>query len=318
VTKYVPCITVAVLLSIVGVLPLFISSYYVGLLTLAAIYGIFAMSLDLLIGYTGLLSLGHAAFFGISAYVVALINVRGLHNFWVELLAGLVSAAILAAAFGLIALRGRKAYFLLITVSLSLVVWGTAFNWNEVTGGADGIAGICAPSLGAINFSGSSSYFYFTLVFSVIAALLLYFIVRSPFGYILQGIRESEIRISCLGYNAWRYKYIAFIVAGAFAGLAGILFVWYNRFAGPSALNLVMSAEGMLMVILGGTGTLFGPVLGAIVIVLVKNITSSYTEHWTMILGVLYILVVVLAPHGVYPMIRDFLIKTVRRRVESA
>ncbi len=307
--RYSSYIVAAVLLLILCVLPPFISSYYVALLTMVLIFGLFAMSLDILVGYTGLPSLGHAAFFGTSAYAAAILNVKIFQNFGVELVTGLAAAAIVAAIYGLLALRTRGVYFLMITLALGMVAWGIAFSWFTVTGGDDGLPGISRPDLSPIpwNLGTTNSYFYFTLVFCTIAAIVMYLIVRSPFGYVLRGIRESETRMSSLGYNVWRYKYVAFIVAGVFAGLAGILFAYYNRFVSPVELNIVISAEALLMTILGGAGTLFGPLLGAGVIIFVKNFVSAYTEHWTMILGALYILVIVFAPQGIYGPIKNFL-----------
>ena len=293
--------TVLVLLCLV---PLFLPSYYTGLLTLILIYAIFAMSLDILQGYTGLASLGHAAFLGTAAYIVAIINVKVFHgpHFAVELLAGVLSAGIVAAIFGLIVLRNTGTYLLMILLASSMMLWGIAFKWRSLTGGDDGLPGIARPNLSFMhwNLHNTTDFYFFVLLFFVIAALLMYLVVRSSFGHTLLGIRESETRMTALGYNVWLQKYIAFIVSGIFAGLAGVMLVYYNGFVSPSELHLVTSAEVLMMVILGGVGTLFGPAIGAAIIILIKNFVSAYTEHWMIILGALYMATIMLAPQGVY------------------
>ena len=207
--------------------PFFIPSYYTGLLTLILIYAIFAMSLDILQGYTGLPSLGHAAFLGTGAYIVAILNVKVFHgpHFSVELLAGVLAAAVVAALIGLIVLRNTGDYLLMILLASSMMLWGIAFKWRSLTGGDDGLPGIVRPDLAfmRVNLHNTTDFYYFVLLFFVIASVLMYLVVRSSFGHTLLGIRESETRMTALGYNVWLQKYIAFIVSGTFAGLAGIL-----------------------------------------------------------------------------------------------
>jgi len=271
---------------------------------LILIFAIFAMSLDILQGYTGLASLGHAAFLGTGAYIVAILNVKIFHgpHFAIELVAGVLSAAIVAAIFGLIVLRNTGTYLLMILLASSMMLWGIAFKWRSLTGGDDGLPGVARPDLNFMhwNLAGTTHFYYFILLFFVIAAFLMYLVVRSSFGHTLLGIRESETRMTALGYNVWLQKYIAFIVSGVFAGLAGVLLAYYNGFVSPQELHLVTSAEVLIMVILGGVGTLFGPAIGAGIIILIKNFVSGYTEHWMIILGALYMATVMLAPQGVY------------------
>ncbi|MFQ5852504.1 MAG: branched-chain amino acid ABC transporter permease [Candidatus Binatia bacterium] len=285
--------------------PRFVTTYYTGLLTQMLIFAILAMSLDLLLGYTGLPSLGHAAFFGTAAYTVGIFSARILDNFWLELAIGMGMVGFMAALFGLLALRAHGAYFLMITLALAQVLWGIAFGWRSMTGGDDGLPGIPRPDWGLPwSLWDTVNFYYFVLAFFIIAAGIMYVIVRSPFGHALVGIRESESRMKVLGYNVWMYKYVAFILAGVFAGLAGALFVYYNGFVSPTELSIIISAEALLMVILGGPGTLFGPAVGAGVIVFLENIISAYTERWLLILGIIYVLVVLFAPKGVYGAIR--------------
>jgi branched-chain amino acid transport system permease protein len=279
------------------------------LLTLILIFSIFAMSLDILQGYTGLSSLGHAAFLGTAAYVVGILNVKVFNgcNFGVELTAGVVSAALMAAILGLIVLRSRGVYFLMILLASSMMLWGIAFKWRKLTGGDDGLSGISRPDLSFIGFdlAATTHFYYFVLFFFVCSTILIYMVVRSAFGHTLVGIRESELRMHSLGYDIWLHKYIAFIVAAIFAGVAGVLMAYYNRFVSPSELHLVTSVEALIMVILGGAGTLFGPAIGAGIVILVKTFVSGYTEHWMIILGIVYIASVMFAPQGIYKIFQE-------------
>jgi branched-chain amino acid transport system permease protein len=281
-------------------MPYVLSPYYLGLVVKMMIFALFAMSLDLLIGYTGMASLGHAAYFGMAAYATGLLALRLEWSVWFALPAGIIVAVITAFFLGLLALRTRGSYFLMITLALSQVLWGVAFGWRSLTGGDDGLPEVPRPDLGLPwSMSGSAPFYYFVLFFAVIGTLLLVRIVSSPFGYALRGIRESETRMLALGYNVWRYKLVAFMLAAAFAGLAGCLYVYYNRFVSPDYIHVARSAEVLLMVILGGAGTLIGPAIGAALIVLLENLISTYTERWLMILGFIYVLVALFTPNGI-------------------
>jgi branched-chain amino acid transport system permease protein len=282
-----------------GVAPL-LSAYPLTLLTQAAIVAILAMSLDVLLGYTGLPSLGHAAYFGVAAYAVGILATDYRRGFLTCLLAGLLLATLLAAVFGLLAIRASGTYFLMITLALGMVVWGLAFRWVSMTKGDNGIAGVPRPEL-PLPWSLASPlpFFYFALAATLVAWALLGLLVRSPFGLGLMGIRESETRMRALGYNVWLHKYLAFIIAGAFAGFAGVFWAYYNGFVSPVDVQLVTSVETLLMVALGGPGTLAGPALGAAVIVFLKNFVSVYTKRWLLILGAVYIGVILFAPRGV-------------------
>jgi branched-chain amino acid transport system permease protein len=229
----------------------------------------------------------------------------------VELIAGLLSAAVVACILGLIVLRSKEVYLLMILMASSMMLWGIAFKWRSVTGGDDGLPGISRPDLRFIHWDlGSTTHFYyFVLLFFIVAAVLMYLVVHSSFGHTLLGIRESETRMRSLGYNIWLQKYIAFNVSAIFAGLAGVLIVYYNGFVSPSELHLVTSAEVLIMVILGGAGTLFGPAIGAGIIIFIKNFVSGYTEHWMIILGAIYMATIMFAPQGVYRLIKQLLQK---------
>ncbi len=279
--------------------PLALTSYQLGLLTKVLILGIFAMSLNLILGYGGLPSLGHAAYFGVAAYTVALLARRGLDHFWLDFAAGVTAATVTAALFGLLALRTQGAYLLMITLALAQVLWGIAFGWRALTGGDDGLPGVPRPSTGLPwSFADGVRFYYLVLVVFALTTAGLRLIVRSPFGAALVGIRESPRRMDVLGYDTWAHQYVAFVIAGALAGVAGNLFVYFNGFVSPSYLSVVVSATGLIMVILGGAGTLLGPALGSAVIVFLENAISAHTQRWLLVLGVIYVMVTLFAPAG--------------------
>ena len=282
------------------VVPPFLPRFLLTLLTQTLIYAILAMGLDLLLGYTGLSSLGHAAYLGLGAYAVGILSTRHGAGFWTTLVVGVVLAAAVAALFGLIALRATGVYFLMITLALGMVVWGLANRWVSLTKGDNGISPIPRPDLGLPWSMRSPLPFYFlVLVGFVLALTTLRVIVRSPFGRSLVGIRESESRMRTLGYNVWLHKYVAFVIAGATGGFAGVLWAYYDGFVGPTDLDLTLSIETLLMVALGGRGRLLGATVGAAMIVILKNLVSVYTQRWLIILGLVYIATIRWAPEGV-------------------
>jgi branched-chain amino acid transport system permease protein len=290
---------------LLAALPPFLSSYWLTILNQMLIFAVLAMSLDLLMGYTGLASFGHCAFFGASAYVVAILSTRYGSSFLVSALCGLLASVIIALMFGFLVAHTAGVYFLMITLALGMVIWGLAFRWVSMTGGDNGIAGIPRPDLGLpISFNDPVFFYYFTLVVFLAAFVLLYIFVRSPFGQSLLGIRESESRMRNLGYNTWLHKYLAYAVAGAFSGLSGLLWAYYNGFVSPMDVELTSSFEAFLMVILGGAGTLVGPAFGAGLIVFLKNFISSYTQRWLLILGAIYVLTILYAPGGLAEIVK--------------
>jgi branched-chain amino acid transport system permease protein len=283
-------------------LPEVLRPYYLALATKMLIFALFAMSLDLLLGYTGLASLGHAAYFGVAAYTVALLIVRADAPSALAFPAGLGAAVVAGALFAPLALRARGSYFLMITFALAQVVWSVAFGWRTLTNGDDGMPDIVRPDFG-FSLDSTRPFYYFVLVVVGVSTLLLIAIVKSPFGRALRGIRDSESRMQALGYDVWRHQYAAFVLSAFLAGIAGALYAYFNRFVGPEYLSIVQSAEALIMVILGGAGTLIGPAIGAGLIVFLEDFVSSMTEHWVLVLGVIYVLVTLFAPRGLIGLI---------------
>jgi branched-chain amino acid transport system permease protein len=298
-------LSAALLMVVALLLPLFVSSYYAGLVAQMFIFSIFAMSLNILVGYTGLASMGHAAYFGAAAYTTAFLFFAGVKSFWLVVAGGLVTGGLMAALFGLLAVRAHGPYFMIITVALSQVLWGIAFKWRSFTGGDDGIPGIRRPDLGlGISITPDLHFYYFAFIMFLIAFVIIYVIVNSPFGYSLRGIRESESRMKALGYNVWLYKYVAFVIAGALAGVSGVLWVYYCGYVNPSDTGMDLSVRGLLMLILGGSGSLFGPAVGAGIIVLLQNVVSSLTARWSLVLGIVYVAAVMIFSEGVFSIVK--------------
>jgi branched-chain amino acid transport system permease protein len=281
--------------------PPFLSPYWVGLLSEIVILAILAMSLDVLLGYTGLASLGHAGFFGVAAYGVGVLSTAHHAGFWASAAGGLLTGTILAGLFGLIVSHVRDVYFLMITLALGMVLWGLSYRWIPVTGGDNGLSGI--PRLEAhvgLPVSGPVPFYYVALLVFAACGALMWLLVRSPFGLTLRGIRENEPRMKSLGFNTWLHCYVSYVIAGAFASVAGVMWAYYNGFVSPTYLDLTASSELFLMVTLGGPATLAGPVLGAGAIVVLKNVMSAYTARWLLILGLVYIVTMLWAPQGIW------------------
>ena len=300
---------VVALLALLAAPPL-LSSFLLALLTQAVIYAILAMSLDIILGYTGLASLGHAAYLGLGAYSVGILATKYGAPFWVTLVVGILLATAVAAIFGLVALRATGVYFLMITLALGMVVWGLAHRWVSLTQGDNGISGVPRPELGLPwSFNKGIAFYYLAFIAFLLAFIALRTIVRSPFGQTLVGIRESESRMRTLGYHVWLHKYLGFVIAGGVGGFAGVFWAYYNGFVSPADLELATSVEILLMVALGGRGTLLGPALGAALIVGLKNLVSVYTHRWLLILGAVYIGTIVYAPEGIVGALRQWTMK---------
>jgi branched-chain amino acid transport system permease protein len=234
--------------------------------------------------------------------------VTKLHvGFGVSLLSSMGMAAGASALVGLLTLRAAGIYFLLITLAIAMCIWGLLYRWVSLTGGDNGIMDIPRPNLGlGLDLLDTVTFYYFILFFFVACLILIFLLVRSPFGRTLVGIRDSESRMKVLGFNVWLHKYLALIIAGAFAGLAGNLYAYYNRFVGPNDSDLMQCMEFVLMVSIGGQGTLIGPNIGAFIITFLKNMVSVYTKRYLMILAFVYILTAKYAPEGVIGLLKRF------------
>ncbi|SCX72519.1 branched-chain amino acid ABC transporter permease [Variovorax sp. EL159] len=275
--------------------------YYVMFATRAMILAIFALSLNLLVGYGGLMSLGHSAFFGIASYTVAWLIVKKEWNPGEAVLCALALSTSAAGLFGVLALRARGIGFLMITLALGQIVWGIAVRWVDLTGGDNGIRGVVRPVVFGVELDDARSFYAFTgaIFFGVCVAIGC--IVRSPFGASLRGTRDQPRRMSALGFNVWLIRWSAFVLAGFLAAVAGILDVYLNKFVSPEVVSLSLSAQALLMVIVGGSSTLMGPVLGTIVVLVFGHFVAAVIDRWTTALGVLFVAIVMFMPDGLLP-----------------
>lgn len=300
-TQKMKIIVVAAALAAFAVVVPHTTSFIVLLATRALVFAILAMSVDILLGFTGLASMGQAAYFGIGAYLTAILAARyqiGLgYDFWLVVLLGILLGAATAAFFGLFAVRATGVYFLMITLALGQCVWGLAYRWNSLTGGDNGINVTTRPNFG-VDLSGERAFFFLVLAFFTVTLLLLFVLVRSPFGRSLEGIRERELRMRILGYNTWLHKYIAFVIAGGVAGLAGVLWAHTNGLVSPDTVVLTTSVDALLMVVLGGAGTLVGGALGAAVVFGLREYLSTLVPWWQYVLGGVYVLTIIYLPMG--------------------
>jgi branched-chain amino acid transport system permease protein len=278
------------------------NSFIILLATRALAFSILVMSLDILLGYTGLASLGQAAYLGVGAYAAAILATKyhiGLGwDFWLVIVFGILAGAALAAVFGLLAIRASGVYFLMITLALGQCVWGLAYRWNSLTGGDNGINVRERPKFGSIDFANEVTFFYVVFGFFAVSLLAMYTLVHSPFGRSLLGIRERELRMKILGYNTWLHKYIAFIIAGAFGGLSGVLWAHTAGIVSPENVVLTTSVDALLMAVLGGAGTLVGGVIGAVIVFGLREYLSTLVPWWQYALGGVYVLTIFYLPTG--------------------
>jgi branched-chain amino acid transport system permease protein len=283
-----------------AIVPWVLARHQLSLLTDLLISGLFAMSLDLILGYTGMLSFGHAAYFGLGAYASALVLLEFAQPVPVALLAGMLLAGAVALPVGWLSTRSTGVYFAMLTLAFAQFLYTVAYKWRSLTGGSDGIAGV--PKT-ALYWSGPSlaspTAFYFLAAACVVLSLVLCrAIVSSPFGRALQAIRENERRFTSLGRDPRPFKLVVFVIAAVFAGLPGALFAPFRGFASPEVMFWVFSGQALMMVTIGGIGTLVGPILGAMVFILIQEVLSSYTEHWMIFTGIVFVLIVIFLPGG--------------------
>lgn len=275
-------------------LPYVASSYYVVLATLVLATAVLAASINMLAGDAGLFSLGHAGIAAAAGYSIAWTARQGF-----ELPAQLAVAAVLtlvvSVAYGLVSMRTDGVFFLMVTLAAGMVCFGIAYRWSSVTGGDNGLTGIRRPEA----FGEYWQFYFFVLAVFVLVTLALARVSRSPFGLSLRGIRDSQSRMRSLGYAVAGYKFGAVVLSGVVAGIAGILLVWQAEFISPASSSFQASALALVMVVLGGTGTTLGPLVGAAIVVLIQHVLSTYVDRWPTVLGALFIVVVILARQGI-------------------
>ncbi|GAC1511900.1 MAG: branched-chain amino acid ABC transporter permease [Candidatus Dormibacteraceae bacterium] len=284
-------------------LPLWAPRFWIYVATQALIFAIFAMSLDLLVGYAGLPSFGHAGFYGIGAYACALLALGHVDGLVPLLVAGAVAAGLAALPIGALSLRTSGIYFLMLTLAFAQMLWGLAVNWTSLTRGTDGLIGIPRPTLAGLDALNISLYdrgpfFVLCLALAVLVFLFLESLTRSPFGKALVGIRENDRRMRALGFPIFRYRLAAFVIAGALAGISGALAAMSNGFATPDLLYWTLSGLALIAIVVGGSRSLIGPVLGAFVVLFAQLGLSTYTDRWELVLGALFIAFVLFLPRG--------------------
>lgn len=307
-TRILLAILAVVIAGLIAV-PWVASYFYIFIFTEILILGLFAASFNLVFGYTGMLSFGHAAFFGVGSYAMALVLIHLEWPFLVSLLASMGAAALLALIIGFFCVRLNEVYFAMLTLAFGMMVFAIAYQWRSVTNGSDGLAGFSLGSLGLgldLTLGNPAVYYHVVLAIVGVASVILYVICRSSFGMILRAIRQNPERVSFAGLNVRAYRLVAFVIAGAFAGLAGGLIAPFLRVASPELLHWSMSAEPILMAILGGTGYFLGPFIGAAVFVLLETWITSFTESWMLVLGVILALMVIFFRKGLLGTVLDW------------
>ncbi len=290
-------------LVLLGMLPFVVETYSIMLITEIMIMGIFALSFNLLFGYTGLLSFGHAAFFGVSGYVTAFLLIHDFPSLPLALLLGTLAAALAAIVVGYFSVRLDEIYFAILTLGFGMMFYTLVHQWRSVTGGSDGLTGLVLPSLGigklSVDVSSPKSFYFVVAVFFIVTIWVLLRIVRSSFGLILMSIRENKERAAFTGINIRAYRLASFVISGLFAGVAGGLFAVFDRMASPSMLHWTASAEPVLMTVLGGAHVFFGPVVGAVLFFFIEHVITKFTDIWMIFLGAILIPLVIFFPDGV-------------------
>jgi branched-chain amino acid transport system permease protein len=294
-------VALALALLFLVTVPLWVGNgYYVNIISQILIWAILALGLNVLVGYAGLVSLGHAGLFGIACYAAAWLVADGWGHFAAALVAvGLIFMT--SAVFAVLSLRATGIGFLMITLALGQILWGIAYRWIGLTGGDNGISLPTRPAPFGLSLATPTSFYLATLVVFLAAAASMTVFVDSPFGASLKGARDQARRMTALGYNVWLIRFLAFLFSGFWSGVAGLLYCYYNQFVSPHVLALSTSAEALLMVISGGSGTLLGPIVGAALVVAMKNIASAYIERWNFVLGAIFVAIIIFMPEGLVP-----------------
>jgi branched-chain amino acid transport system permease protein len=277
-------------------------TFYINIGSQILLYAVFALGINILVGYAGLVTLGHAGLLGIAAYTAARL-LNGGYGHPAAVTAALALTLAAAALFATLALRGSGSGigFVMITLAIGQIVWGVAYRWISITNGDNGISVSSRPSPLGLSLAAPAHFYWATLVVFLVALGSIAMLVASPFGASLRGTRDQPRRMAALGYHVWMIRFLAFLLSGLWSGVAGLLFLYYNQFVSPQAVALTASAEALLMVIAGGSGTLLGPVVGAGLVVVMKNVASAYIERWNFVLGAIFVAIVVFMPEGLVP-----------------
>jgi branched-chain amino acid transport system permease protein len=278
---------------------------YTALASEILIFALFAMAYDLVLGYTGMLSFGHAAFFGIGAYTTGIMLIHVYPSVLVSLLAGVVLSSAGALLVGFLSIRRRGIYFTMVTLAFAQMFYFMAFKWTSLTGGDDGLQGVPRPSLGPLDLTSEIALYYFILFFVLLSITVGIRVINSPFGKTLQALRENKDRAMSIGYDVNRFRLIVFIISGFFSGLAGGLYALLLNFVPLSSLYWTTSGEVVVMTIVGGMGTLVGPVLGAVAIILLRDLISNFTESWSFVMGLLFMASVLGFRGGMMSIVKD-------------
>ena len=288
-------------LAVLATLPVWMQHpYYINTSSQILYWAIIALGLNVLVGYAGLTSLGHAGLFAITGYVVALMVSAG----WDHLTAGVMGVVLTIAAsavFAVLALRATGIGFLMITLALGQIVWGIAYRWVDLTNGDNGVNLKVRPMPLGIDLSSPSAFYWATFLLFLLALGSMHLFVRSPFGVSVRGTRDQPRRMTALGFNVWLIQFLAFLFSGFWCAIGGLLYIYYNQFIAPPVAALQTSAEVLLMVISGGTGTLLGPIAGAAIVVVIKNVVSAWIERWNLVLGLIFVLIISFMPSGLMP-----------------
>jgi branched-chain amino acid transport system permease protein len=280
----------------------FLTPYH-SLATEMLIFAIFAVGYDIIFGYTGLLSFGHAIFFGVGAYGTGLVLVRLVPSLFVALVIAIGVSLLVSFIIAFLSIRIRGIYFVMITLAFCQMFYFIAFKWKGLTGGDNGFHGVPRTSFGPINLNSEITFYFFVLAIFCLSVLLAFRIIRSPFGKVLRALKENEDRARSVGYNTTSFKTLAFMISAFFASLAGGLYAVHSNFVPLDTLSINTSGDVVIMALLGGIGTLYGPILGAMLIVYLKNLLSNWIGNWNLILGAVFIVSVLTMRQGIFPVI---------------
>ena len=292
-------VAIAVLLAVAPIVLIPLGGYH-ALLSEMVIFAVFAIGFNLLLGYTGILSFGHAAYFGVAGYTMGLVLLRTDVPLWAAMLAGVAVAGVAATIIGLLIIRKAGIYFAMLTIAFGQMFYFVAMRWKTVTGGEDGLSDIPRKTFLGVDLSSPVRFYYFAAVVCLVASVVAWRVIHSDFGDVLRAIRENETRCAAVGYDVPRYKLASFVISALFAAVAGTLYVLQLRYAFPQTMDWIRSGNVVVMSLVGGLGTFSGPLLGASLIVFLNNFISFHTRYWQLVMGVVFIVFVLFFPRGIW------------------